>query len=612
MATGVESSAGHEPLVRVEGLRVETAAGLPIVEDISFTLEAGEALGVVGETGSGKTTSALAMLGFSQAGSVITAGEISVGDVQMTTGKGRAQRALRGKVVSYVPQNPAGSLNPSTRIGTAVSEMLRAHGGADADPPPIAEALERVGLPGAEAFQRRYPHQLSGGQQQRVSIAVALVCKPPVVVLDEPATGLDVVTQARLLEELIRLRREAGVGMIYVTHDLAVVAGFADRIAVMYAGRIIEQGPTAELLRRPKHPYTRGLLNSIPDHAEPRRLVPIGGVAVGLDSRPPGCAFAPRCPLRIDECDAAMPELRLVDPGHAARCLRPDDVAPAESTPPPVMARPRSSPPEPLLRVDGLRAEHRGRGEVVVAASEVSFTLGRGECVALVGESGSGKTTIARTIAGLHPLSAGEISLGDEVLQPEARKRSKDQRKRIQIVFQDPSDALNPRHTVRSAVARPAQVLRGFSRAEASAEANRLLELVRLPDGIGDRFPAELSGGERQRVGIARALAATPEVMVCDEITSALDVSVQAAVLNLVTELQGSLGLSLLLITHDLGVVSTIADRVLVLEQGQIVEAGPTRDVLTNPRHEYTRSLLAAAPSLSEALSREARPAPRA
>jgi peptide/nickel transport system ATP-binding protein len=522
----------------------------------------------------------------------------------MTTAEGSDQRKLRGKVVSYVPQNPAGSLNPSIRVGDTILEMVHAHRAGGRAAPPVADALERVGLSGTPEFQRRYPHQLSGGQQQRVCISVALVCEPPVVVLDEPATGLDVVTQARLLDELVRLRRDAGVSMIYVTHDLAVVAGFADRVAVMYAGRIIESGPTAEILRRPKHPYTRGLLNSIPDHARPRRLVPIGGVAVGLQGRPPGCAFAPRCPLRIDACEAEVPALRSVGERHEARCIRPNDVEPPESSPPPVMKRERSEPPAPLLTVENLRAEHRGRGEVVVAASDISFTLGTGECVALVGESGSGKTTIARTIAGLHRPSAGQIVLMGEQLAAEARKRSRTQRQRIQIVFQDPSDALNPRHAVRSAVARPAQVLRGLSRTEADAEADRLLNLVRLPDGIGDRYPAELSGGERQRVGIARALAATPEVMICDEITSALDVSVQAAVLNLIADLQESLGLSLLLITHDLGVVSTIADRVLVLERGSIVESGETRSVLTEPKHPYTRSLLAAAPSLSESLGR--------
>jgi peptide/nickel transport system ATP-binding protein len=605
-----EGSGDVESLVTVERLRVQTSSGDPIVQDVSFSLMAGEALGIVGETGSGKTTTVLAMLGYSKLGSTITGGDVRVGGRTMTPAKGRAHRDLRGKVVSYVPQNPAGSLNPSMRVKQTILEMLRAHQLTDAIAPPVAEALEQVGLPGSAEFQRRFPHQLSGGQQQRVCIAVALVCKPPVVVLDEPATGLDVVTQARLLDELVRLRREVGVSMIYVTHDLAVVASFADRIAVMYAGRIIEHGPTAEILQNPKHPYTRGLLNSIPDHARPRRLEPIPGIAVGVGDVPPGCAFAPRCPLHVEACDASMPALKEVGTLHASRCLRPQDVGSPTWSAPPVRPK-HSGPAVSLLSVRGLRAEHRSRRELVVAAADVSFTLNRGECVALVGESGSGKTTIARTIVGLHPTSRGEILLCDERLASEARKRTRAQRQRVQIVLQDPSDALNPRHTVRSAVARPALVLRGLSRREAYIEADQLLSLVRLPEGLGDRYPAELSGGERQRVGIARALAATPEVMICDEITSALDVSVQAAVLNLIAELRESLGLALLLITHDLGVVSTIADQVLVLERGVIVETGETSDVLTNPKHPYTQSLLAAAPSLSEALTRRATPTNR-
>ena len=592
-----------DPLVSVERLHVQTASGAPIVEDVSFSLGAGEALGIVGESGSGKTTTLLAMLGYSQPGTTISDGKVRIGGVTMTPAKPRAQRKLRGKVVSYVPQNPAGSLNPSMRVGNAILDMIRAHHDDDTAAPPVADALDRVGLSGTAEFQKRFPHQLSGGQQQRVCIAVALVCEPPVIVLDEPATGLDVITQARLLDELVRLRTEVGVSMVYVTHDLAVVASFADRIAVMYAGRIVEYGPTGEILRSPRHPYTRGLLNSIPDHASPRRLVPIPGIAVGTGNRPPGCAFAPRCPLHIQACDASMPTLRAVGAFHASRCLRPEDVTnPAQS--PPASRHESLLSPSPLLSVRRLRAEHKGRGEVVVAAKDVSFTVHRGECVALVGESGSGKTTIARTIAGLHPIGDGQILLDDESLPPETRRRSRSQRQRIQIVFQDPSDALNPRHTVRSAIARPAQLLRGLSHQDADAEADRLLGLVRLPQTLGERYPTELSGGERQRVGIARALAATPEVMICDEITSALDVSVQAAVLSLISDLRESLGLSILLITHDLGVVSSIADRVLVLEKGVIVEYGDTAVVLTSPQHPYTKSLLAAAPSLSESQER--------
>ena len=589
--------------VEVRGLRVDTPSGAPIVEDISFNLAAGEALGLVGESGSGKTTAVLSLLGYTQAGARITSGEITIGGQVVVAGDDRSARRLRGRAISYVPQNPGGALNPSMRVGEAVLDMLRAHG-TEKTPPEIAErALERAGLPADKEFRRRYPHQLSGGQQQRVCIAVSLVCEPPVVVLDEPTTGLDVVTQALILDELLRLRKEEGMAMLYVTHDLAVVAGFADRLAVMYAGRIIEHGPTAEVLRHPRHPYTRGLLTSIPDHVTPRVLEPLRGVAVGVGERQTGCAFAPRCDLRTSACDEAMPELRSVGSDHESRCLRANEV----TDPAPVLlAAARAKAPAtaaPVLSVVGLRAEHRGRRRTVVAAQDVSFTIARGQCVALVGESGSGKTTIARTIAGLHPIAAGEIKLDDERLASTARQRTRRQRQRVQIIFQNPGDALNPKQPVRTILGRPARMLRGLSSGALADEINRLLDLVRLPRGVGDRYPAELSGGERQRIGIARALAAEPDVVICDEITSALDVSVQAAVLSLLGQLREDLGLALLFITHDLGVVATIADDVLVLERSHVVESGPAASVLASPKHPYTTALLRAAPSISEALA---------
>jgi oligopeptide/dipeptide ABC transporter ATP-binding protein len=587
----------------VRGLRVETASGAPIVADVSLQLAPGEALGLVGESGSGKTTTVLSLLGYTQAGARITAGEITIrGEAMEASRPGRARR-LRGRMISYVPQNPGTALNPSMRVGPAVLDMLRAHLSgktASALDTVAGSALERAGLPTKTSFQQRYPHQLSGGQQQRVCIAVALVCEPPVVVLDEPTTGLDVVTQARILDELRRLRRDHGIAMLYVTHDLAVVAGFADRLAVMYAGRIVEDGPTVEVLRRPKHPYTRGLLSSIPDHVHPQELDPMPGVAVGVGEHPPGCAFEQRCALSTEACSETVPELRTVQLGHRSRCLHVDAV----TDPPqrPVRARAASSVATPLLAITGLRAEHRGRHGVLTVARDVEFTVGHGECVALVGESGSGKTTIARTIVGLHPIAAGRITLGGEELAGSARVRSREQRRRVQIIFQNPSDALNPRHQARGIVARAARTLRGLSWPEALNQANQLLDLVRLPRSTGDRYPAELSGGERQRVGIARALAAEPELIVCDEITSALDVSVQAAVLQLLGQLRAELGLALLFITHDLGVVASVAERVLVLERGELVETGDTLTVLRAPRHSYTQRLLAAAPSLHDAL----------
>jgi peptide/nickel transport system ATP-binding protein len=589
------------PVLAVDNLTVETPGGDPIIENVSFSLAPGEVLGVVGESGSGKTTAALSLLGFTNGGARITGGAVTVGGQKVEANDERAARRLRGSLVSYVPQNPGTALNPSMPIGSAIEEMIRSHRRGTAGEDVVSSALQSVHLPGDVRFQKRYPHQLSGGQQQRVCISVALVCSPPLVVLDEPTTGLDVVTQARILDELLRLRSEHGISMVYVTHDLAVVAQVATRIAVMYAGRIIEEGPASEILRRPRHPYTKGLLTSIPDHLRPKVLEPMSGVAVGVGERPEGCAFAPRCPLCVPECTAAVPDLRPVGPDRLARCLRAEEVEPP-SAPRAATARANGHDVAPVLAVSNLRAVHRSRHETVVAAEDVSFSIARGKCVALVGESGSGKTTIARTVVGLHDLDGGEIHLGGELLPAAIRRRSVEQRRRIQMVFQNPADALNPRHTIRSAISRPVKLLRGLSEKEANAEVDRLLDLVRLPRRAADRYPAELSGGERQRVGIARALVAQPDVLVCDEVTSALDVSVQAAVLELLDDLRRDLGLALLFITHDLGVVATIADHVVVLEQGNVAEEGPVGRLLEAPQHPYTQRLLAAAPSISHAL----------
>jgi peptide/nickel transport system ATP-binding protein len=413
--------------------------------------------------------------------------------------------------------------------------------------------------------------------------------------MDEPTTGLDVVTQARILEEVDRLRRESGLGVVYVSHDLAVVASIADRIAVMYAGRIVENGPAAELLARPRHPYTRGLIASIPDHVAPRRLSGIPGVAVGVGERPPGCAFAPRCAQRVERCAEEPPPLEVAAPRHDVRCFEWRETPPV-SLEPVLAVRTESEAATPLLQVEGLAAVHGSRHETVVAAADVSFTVAAGECLALVGESGSGKTTIARCVAGLHEPSAGRILFAGEPLASRAKRRSREARRRIQIVFQNPTDSLNPRRRVADEIARPARVLRGLSRAEARDEVAGLLERVRLPAGMATRFPAELSGGELQRVAMARALAARPDLVVCDEITSALDVSVQAAVLDLLSELRDELGLAVLFISHDLGVVASVADRVLVLDRGAVCEQGRVQQVLTAPEQDYTKRLLAAAP----------------
>jgi peptide/nickel transport system ATP-binding protein len=591
-------------VAEVKDLCVETPSGEAILENVDLGLRRGETLGVVGESGSGKTTLSLALLHYTQGGARFRSGEVTIDGESHPAGSKEGASAVRGKVVSYVPQNPGTALNPSMRLGEMIDEILLVHRPDLRSDGAKRAAFEAVGLSATDEMLRRYPHQLSGGQQQRVCIALALVCQPPVILLDEPTTGLDVITQSAILEELQRLRRNQDVAMIYVSHDLAVVAQIADRIAVMYSGRIIEIGATREILASPRHPYTQGLLASIPDHLRPHPLAPMPGIAVGLGERPPGCRFAPRCPLRIEQCDAAVPELSNRGSSHPVRCIRPEDVGEPAVMSEQLGTRGKKSGRE-VLTVNSLRAVHKTRAERVVAAADVNFAVRSGACVALVGESGSGKTTIARAIAGLHPdIEEGSIELDGAALATEARKRSREQRRRIQIVFQNPSDALNPKQTTETTIARPARVLRGVSKAEAEAEVTRLLDLVRLPAAVAKRFPSELSGGERQRVGIARALAAEPELMICDEITSALDVSVQAAVVELIRDLVDRLDLGVLFITHDLGLVATIADEVLVLSRGSVCEAGPTISVLGQPSDEYTSRLLAAAPSISAAIDK--------
>ena len=588
------------PLLELSGLEVRLKTGDAVVEDVDLRIARGEILGLVGESGAGKTTTALALLGYSDEGVTIAGGSLAIAGAALRMDD--SMRRFRGAVISYVPQDPGRSLNPALRIVDALTDILDSHRSERRDAGAPARLFGAVGLPATPAFGRRFPHQLSGGQQQRVCIALALSCDPAVVVLDEPTTGLDVVTQARILSELVRLRDEQNISMVYVTHDLAVVAQIADRIAVMYAGRIVEQGPADVILRRPRHPYTRGLLTSIPDHVRPRALEPMPGIAVGVGERPAGCSFAPRCPQRTDRCAIDMPALEEIGERHELRCFHWQQT-PAVTSVPLVVIEPDHHDSAPLLVVDGLAAVYRSRRETVVAAEQVSFAIAPGACVALVGESGSGKTTIARAIAGLHPVAAGRILLGGEPLPSLARRRTVEQRRRVQLVFQNPAAALNPRHTVREAIGRPAQVLRGLAKGALGPEVARLLEAVRLPARLAERYPHELSGGERQRVAIARALAAEPELILCDEITSALDVSVQAAVLGLLNDLRRDLDLSLLFISHDLAVVATVADEVLVLENGHICERGSTTAVLHSPQHPYTKRLLAAAPSVFAAIA---------
>lgn len=573
----------NDPALVVEDLQVGTTSGRPIVRGVSFTVGHGELLGLIGESGSGKTTTALACLGYARPGLRFGGGSVRIGEIDLLTLPEKSARSLRGSLVSYVPQDPGASLNPAYRVADHLEEARRGH----LDAPSPQDLLERVRLPHDADFLRRYTHQLSGGQQQRIAIAMALAGGAGVIVLDEPTTGLDAVTKEALLAE-IRSLCDGGISAIFVSHDLAAVAGVADRVAVMYDGVLVEQGRVEDIVAAPFHPYTDALIVATPDPRSPFR--PVGSTASAAPAEV-GCPFATRCALVQDDCRATLPDVRSLD-GRFVRCVHP--LVAATRMPGEAVVRRRPDQDVPVLRVAGLTARYADRTIV----DDVAFTILPGECVALVGESGSGKTTIARCVIGLHRPDIGSIELDGTPVAPTAHARSRMERAAMQIVFQNPSSALNPRITVAEAIGRPLSLLHDVGGEGLRRDVEERLGQVRLSPSMGARLPHELSGGERQRVAIAVALAARPRVLICDEITSALDVSVQASIIDLLADLRLELRLSMLFITHDLGVVNALADRTVVLEGGRIIEEGLTDQVLQSPREVYTGHLLAAASSL--------------
>ena len=584
-------------LVEVRDLRVELAGtGLDIVDEVTFSIEQGELVGLVGESGSGKTTIGMALLGHVRRGARITGGSVVIDGVKILDLAPRQLISVRGRIAAYIPQDPSAALNPAIRIRKQLTEMLEFH-----EPDLSAEelrervrgALSEVNLPHDDEFLNRYIHQLSGGQQQRVGIAMAFILRPRLIVLDEPTTGLDVTTQAQVLATVGELCSRHQVAALYISHDLAVIASIAARVIVAYAGRAVEVADRKNLFDQPLHPYTRQLLASIPAVSERRKLDPIPGQAPSPDARPPNCTFAPRCPHALAACsEQPTPVVEIGD--HSVRCLRTRELAASQMTYRLLDACPDPRDREPILEIADLDAFY----DETQVLSGVDLSLYQGECLALVGESGSGKTTLARSIVGLLQNWNGTITYKGEQLSRVSRLRPTTVRRELQYIFQSPYSSLNPRRSIGESVAVGLENFTDHGGSEIRHRVAEALEAVSLPARYASRYPEQLSGGERQRVAIARALICDPDVLICDEITSALDVSVQASIVRLLDNLQKERELTLLFVTHNLALVRAIANRVVVLNQGHIVETGLTAQVLDLPEDDYTRTLLGDTPEI--------------
>ena len=636
MTARVESPQAETALVEIEDLRTEIRLRRSVVhavDGVSLSVQAGECLGIVGESGSGKTMTALSVMRLLPSGGAITRGRISVAGTEITALSEEAMQQVRGNAVGMVFQDPLTSLNPTMTIGDQIAESVRLHRSAS-KAQALARAVEVLGLVGMPRPAERvasFPHQLSGGMRQRVMIAMALACEPRLLIADEPTTALDVTIQKQILELLDSLRQRLGMAVILVTHDLGVIAGHADRVAVMYAGRIVETAPARATFARPRHPYTEALLDALPEKAaDGGRLYNIPGQPPDLTAPPPGCRFAPRCRYARDQCRESEPSLTSGGDFRLVRCFFPVGTIEREGSPAgravsgsvedslsPTLSSTLSSTPDVAVAAasatsghdEFLRLDHvlkdfsvtsgavlQRRIGQVSAVADVSFGLPHGSTFGLVGESGCGKTTIGRLIVGLEKPTSGRILLdGDDI----ARKSRGDRRRRaraVQLMFQDSYATMDPRMRVSTILREPLAIARDGSRADQRRRIAAILNEVGLPATAVDRYPHEFSGGQRQRLGLARALIAGPSLIVADEPVSALDVSIQAQILNLMRDLQREHGLTYLFISHDLSVVRYMADAIGVMYLGKLVETGPAAAVYSSPAHPYTQGLIDTVP----------------
>ncbi len=616
-----------QPVVKVENLAIayETRTGdVNAVRDVSFEIHRGETLGLVGESGCGKSTVAYGLVNYLGRNGKIVKGDIYF-QGQSLVGKSQAElRKLRGDQISMVYQDPMTSLNPVLRVGEQMSEVLTVHRGMPGTEARqrCMEMLRRVYMPDPEKVMERYPHQISGGQQQRVVIAMAMLNNPALLIMDEPTTALDVTVEATVLDLIADLRRDFDTAILFISHNLGVMARVSDRVGVMYAGELVELAPVREIFANPRHPYTQGLIRCLPKLGRSRAsniLYPIRGRVPPPDNLPPGCVFEPRCDYARDACRAQRPPLRSLTPPaptpHLTRCLFSEEIDAAQWTPPEALQRApqrSSSQPadgaEPILIVDDLKTYYRhpdpsllsliglGKKEYVKAVDGVTFTVPRGLTLGIVGESGCGKSTLIKAVIGLESVTGGTAEFMGFDINHLVNHRDLATIKELQMVFQNPDSTMNPAYTVGQQIERPLRRFNVVPRDKIRDEVIRLLRAVKLDEYYFDRLPRQLSGGEKQRVGIARAFAGRPDLVLCDEPVSALDVSVQAAVLNLLLEIQKEFGTTMIFISHDLSVVRFMADYVAVMYLGQVMEIGPAEAIYAPPYHPYTESLLAAVP----------------